>query len=139
MQNIFRRICQANEKLTFNLKFVFKIFTIHLVLILLSFYNKKHIFISHGFKVSWGIDHYTQIKVFLSSKQISEFRLFFLEYHTIFCFVLLSKILGHQSLKNSESIRSIQQSFFQIYHTTSATSWLLDFLFLNSASRCLVR
>ena len=26
MQKIFWRICQANEKLTFNLKFVFKIF-----------------------------------------------------------------------------------------------------------------
>lgn len=120
MQKIFWRICQANEKLTFNLKFVFKIFHNSLGFdFVVFFYNKKHkhIFISHGFKVSWGIDHYTQIKVFLSSKQISEFRLFFLEYHTIFCFVLLSKILGHQSLKNSESIRSIQQSFFFRYIT----------------------
>jgi len=101
---------QVNEKLTFNLKFVFKIFHNSLGLILLSFSTTKnthtHFYLTRVQSVLGDRSLYT-------NQSVPEFKVgfgvsfFFLEYHTIFCFVLLSKILGHQSLKNSESIRSI--------------------------------
>lgn len=120
MQKIFWRICQANEKLTFNLKFQ----NFHNSLgfdFVVFFYNKKH---KHIFFYLTWVQSVLGDKSFYTNQSVPEFKVgfrvsfvFFLSTIQFFCFVLLSKILGHQSLKNSESIRSILVEFFFRYIT----------------------